>query len=176
MRRSPQLINDLKPLLADAAMALSSHPNEISVQALAKAAGLAIGTIYRIIPAKSDLFEIVQYRAEEKFNNIVFAPIRGGQSLRVRFELIFNRIFEFVDSEPDAAKFLALHGFSTQSLFLKSSTAFSDEGIKTNLMRQNIAPMAHALIWGPIAVAILQKANDIKAKDLEECIWHTLAA
>ena len=175
MRRSPQSIAELKPVLAEAALALNPNPNEISCQELAKTAGIAIGTIYRIIPSKSDLFYLVAEYAEKKFNEIVFAPIRGGLDIRDRFSLIFKRIFEFNKAQKPAARFLAFHGFGPQSLFLKSSNAFSKEGIATNIMDENTAPLAHALIWGPIAVSIQnQTSPDIEV--LEEKVWRTLAA
>lgn len=175
MRRSPQSIEELKPILAEAALALNPNPNEISCQELAKSAGLAIGTIYRIIPSKSDLFNLVAEHAEKQFNEIVFAPIRGGLAIRERFSLIFKRIFEFNKTHKPSARFLAFHGFGPQSLFLKSSDAFSKEGIATNIMDESTAPLAHALIWGPIAISIQNQSNpDIGA--LEEKVWHTLAA
>ncbi len=175
MRRSPQKIEELKPILAEAALKLNPNPNEISCQELAKAAGLAIGTIYRIIPAKADLFQLVAEHAEKQFNEIVFAPLKAGLSIRDRFSLVFNRIFEFKKTHKDAARFLAFHGFGPQSLFLKSSDAFSKEGIATKIMDETIAPLAHALIWGPIAISIQNQSNpDIEV--LEEKVWHTLAA
>lgn len=175
MRRSPLPIDELKPILAEAALKLNPNPNEISCQELAKAAGLAIGTIYRIIPAKSDLYDLVAEHCERKFNEIVFAPIKSGLNIRERFSLVFKRIFEFQKKNQDAARFLAFHGFGPQSLFLKSSDAFSKEGIKTNIMDENTAPLAHALIWGPISISIQNKANpDIEV--LENKVWQTLAA
>ncbi len=178
-RRSPLGTKEISNIIADAAIKLSPYPDAISVQELAAKSNMAIGTIYRVMPKKADLKNLMAKYVEEKFNSVIFTPIRASLDLKSRFSIVFGRINDFIDKEPECAKFLAVNGFDADCAFFKAAHAFVSEGVSLGIMDENIKNIAQSLIWGPIAAHIINRTNNIETgavKDQEKRVWASLAA
>ena len=174
-RRSPSTTKELKSIIANAAIAHSVHGNDISIKELAEASGLAIGSIYRVIKTKSDLKKIIDDHCEALFNAQVFAAIPAKLSLRDRFSLVLTRIFQFAQTNNQAANYLAHNGFGQSSLMVMSCVGFAAEGQKSGIINQKIIEYVYPIIWGPISAVIKGGQSPISNTEvIDDSIWAAL--
>lgn len=174
-RRSPTTTSELRSIIASAAIADGVNYESLSIKELADASGLAIGSIYRVIKTKSDLKDIIDDHCEAMFNANVFAAIPAKLSLRDRFSLVLSRIFQFAESNRQAANYLAYNGFGATSLMVRSCVGFAAEGHKSGIINQRIIEYAYPIIWGPISAIIKSGGfNFANISVVDESIWAAL--
>lgn len=174
MRRSPQKIEDIEKQIADAALHLGVNPNGYSIRELAQKAQVAVGTIYRAIPNKNRLEQLLEERAEDVFCEYVLAPIPARLDMKGRFALVFDRLTDFITKEPEIAEFLATHGFKDDSKFKKSINLFIEEAAASGEIDIKLKPIALSLIWGPISSLLQYKGDTETANLLKDGIWAAL--
>ena len=176
-RRSPSTTKEIEEIIAKSAIELGVQIDGISIKQLADSAGLAIGTIYRVLKTKDDLNALITKYCENHFNAFVFQAIPAKLPLRGRFSLVFSRIMQFIEQEKQCARFLGFNGFSVNSLMVKASSGFAAEGSSFDLMDKNIIPLAYAIIWGPISEILKNDENvPFDNSTLENSIWAALTA
>ncbi|WP_240006596.1 TetR/AcrR family transcriptional regulator [Pseudaquidulcibacter saccharophilus] len=174
MRRSPQKVEDIEKQIADAALRLGNNIDGYSIQELAKKAELAVGTIYRVLPNKQQLDKLLEERCEEVFCKFILAPIPARLDMKGRFALVFDRLTDFIEQEPEVAEYLATHGFKDDSKFKTAITAFIDEAAVSGDIDIKLKPIALSLIWGPIASLLQCRGDKESAKILKESVWAAL--
>lgn len=177
MRRSPQSVEEIQIQIALAAIKLGPNLESFSVQDLANEAGLAIGTIYRVMPNKDELKQLVKNYAQNEFDKIILIPIRATLDLKGRFETVFERIIDFAIKNPKMAQFLAINGFDENSNFNKAINAFLNEIAPMSNKNPSLSKIGLSLIWGPIASLLLSGAmNSEDYKSLSPIIWNAISA
>lgn len=176
MRRSPQPIENIEKQIAQAAINLGPNLSDFSVQDLAKEAKIAIGTIYRVLPNRNSLKEIVQARAESMFDAVVLAAIPAKLSPQERFNHVMVRIMDFAKGNSKAAEYLAFNGFSTNSNFRRSILGFIKEFVPMDFDEATMEKMGFSLIWGPISTLLSsgEELND-EMVAIAPKIWKSLA-
>lgn len=176
MRRSPQSIENIERQIAEAAIALGPNLSDFSVQDLAKKAGFAIGTIYRVLPTRDSLKEIVQKRAETMFDAVVLAAIPAKLDAQERFNSVMMRIMDFAKGNPKAAQYLAFNGFSVESNFRRAILGFIKEFAPIGFEEETMAKLGFSLIWGPIAT-LLSSGEDLsdEMETIAPKIWKSIA-
>lgn len=176
MRRSPQPVENIEKQIAEAAISLGPNLSDFSVQDLAKRAGVAVGTIYRVLPRRDSLKEIVQKRAETMFDIVVLAAIPAKLDAQERFNKVMIRILEFAKNNPKAAQYLAFNGFALNSNFRRAIIAFIKEFAPMGFEDDLMAKMGFSLIWGPIATLLSSgdELND-EMEYIAPKIWKSIA-
>ncbi|MCU0882071.1 MAG: TetR family transcriptional regulator, partial [Hyphomonadaceae bacterium] len=105
-RRSPRSLNVMTDAVVQAALALGGDLEAVSMPDLARQAGVAVGSLYRVAPGKADLRAIVSAAAQARFETVVFAPFPARLTLQDRFGLIFDRLVRFATNDRGAAAHL----------------------------------------------------------------------
>lgn len=177
MRRSPQPIENIEIKIAKAAIALGPNLDGFSMQELGKEANIAIGTIYRVLPNKDSLSNLVKNHAQSEFDKIILTPIRASLDLKSRFETVFERIIDFAIDNPKMAQYLAINGFDENSNFHKAIAAFLNQIAPMSEKNPALSKIGLSLIWGPISSLLLSGAmNKEDYKSLSPIIWNAISA
>ncbi len=176
MRRSPQPVENIEKQIAEAAINLGPNLSDFSVQDLARQAGIAIGTIYRVLPTRDSLKEIVQKRAEAMFDAVVLSAIPARLDAQSRFNKVMVRIMDFAKGNAKAAEYLAFNGFSAESNFRRAIVAFIREFAPMNIDDAIMEKLGFSLIWGPIAT-LLASGDDLgdELETIAPKIWKSIA-
>ncbi|MEI9931236.1 MAG: helix-turn-helix domain-containing protein [Rhizomicrobium sp.] len=99
---------DKRRLLLDAALDLfeSRGFDGVAVSEIAKAAGVATGTVYVYFRDKEALVNALYRHWKTIYNDVVLAPLPQGLLVRDRFTTYWQRIMEFARTHPRAVRFL----------------------------------------------------------------------
>lgn len=174
-RRSPEPVSALEVRLVAAALSLGDSLDAIAMPELAKASGLAVGTLYRLAPGKVALAELVTRAVRARFDAVVFAPFPARLDLKGRFDTIWQRLSQFLLDEPDAARHLAVRALPEGSAFRKASAAFARDGAALGALRDMDADTLAALVWGPVAAMARDgTASSERLADLGQAVWAGL--
>lgn len=186
-RRSPLPIEDIRSRILKAALSLFEARgfHAVAVPEIARAAGLAVGSLYRVAPSKEALANQLFQSVKSQFNRHIFAPFPARRGLRERFGILWARLTEWTLKEPVAARFLELHNHTTyldvasealEMPWRDAATAFAWEGHVTSTLKPLTPEALSALVRGPITQ--LLRADAATADNLaalETAIWHALA-
>lgn len=176
-RRSPETIEAIEARLLAASVALSESWDGVSMPDLAKAADIAVGTLYRIAPSKVVLGQRLGTLAIAAFDRHVFAAFPARLSLEERFKLIWTRMGSFALANPDLARFLACRAWPKDSAFMRASAVFARDGAVTGEMKEMTGEVAAALVWGPLSALLRNRACTQSALDaLLTAAWDGLRA
>jgi AcrR family transcriptional regulator len=160
------------------------------VPEIARAAGVAVGTIYRYFPTKEALARALIVRCEARFDEEVFAAIPIGASPRAVFRLYWRRMVEFAKSHPAAQRFLDLQDHSTYCgamageggrALLAAVRELIARGRREGTMKPLDPVVLVALLKGALAGLARHAAGDgpiptAMAEEMEDCLWNAVAA
>lgn len=174
-RRSPETIDTIEARLLHASVALSDSWDGVTMPDLAKAAQIAVGTLYRIAPSKLILGQRLEVLARTAFDNAVFAPFPARLTFKERFALIWTRMGEFALADPDIARFLATKPWPKDCAFIRNSIVFARDGEASGEMKPMAGEVAAALVWGPLSSLLRDKtcSRDNLAQ-LQTAAWDGL--
>jgi AcrR family transcriptional regulator len=176
-RRSPETIEAIEARLLAASLALSDTWDGVSMPDLAKAADIAVGTLYRIAPSKLILGQRLEVLARNAFDKHVFASFPARLTFKERFGLIWTRIGEFADAQPDVARFLASRPWPKDCAFMRNSAIFARDGAACGEMKTMSGDAAAALVWGPMSALLRDRTCTPENRDqLLIAAWDGLKA
>lgn len=174
-RRSPEPISAIEERLLRASVALGDTLDSVSMPDLAAAASIAVGTLYRIAPSKSALAEILDARAKAHFERRIFAPFPARLTLEQRFRLMWARLADFAQSEPDIAAYLARKPMTADSAFVKASAIFARDGAATGELKTLSGEELAAIVWGPLSALLRNHTCSVESlQQLEQAAWDGL--
>jgi AcrR family transcriptional regulator len=176
-RRSPETIDTIEARLLAASVALSDSWDGVSMPDLAKAANIAVGTLYRIAPSKLILGQRLEVLARAAFDKHVFAAFPARLNLQQRFDLIWTRMGDFGLANPDIARFLACRPWPPDCNFMRASQIFARDGEATGEMKPMTGTVAAALVWGPLSSLLRDRTCSRDSLDaLQIAAWDGLRA
>jgi AcrR family transcriptional regulator len=176
-RRSPAALDHIEAQVVTAVLARGVGMEPLAMPELAKAAGLAVGTLYRLAPGKAALSARVEAAVWGRFDAAVFAPFPARLDLAGRFAAMWARLSAFVLEDGAAARFLADRPLPAGGSFLRASAAFARDGAQAGLRRDLDGPGLAALVWGPAArLARDGTATPERLAALGAAIWAGLLA
>jgi AcrR family transcriptional regulator len=176
-RRSPESIDTIEARLLAASLALADNWDAVSMPDLAKAADIAVGTLYRIAPSKQILGKRLEVLARVQFDQAVFAPFPARLTFKERFGLIWTRMGDFALANPDIARFLASRPWPKDCAFIRNSTIFARDGVASGEMKPISGDVAAALVWGPLSALLRDRTCSRDSLDqLLVAAWDGLAA
>ena|SRR5215471_18988582 len=162
----------------------------VAVPEIARAAGVATGTLYLYFRDKEALVNALYRHWKTAYNEAVLAPLPPGLSIRERFAAYWRRMIGFALAHPRAVRFMDLHHHGSyldeQSRGLSRryaavALAFVAEARDAGAIRNLDPTLVVALMWG--ASAGLVKFADQGALalgprvagDMEEALWRAIA-
>jgi AcrR family transcriptional regulator len=176
-RRSPETIETIEARLLTASLALADSWDAVSMPDLAKAANIAVGTLYRIAPSKLILGQRLEVLARTAFDKHVFAPFPARLTFKERFGLIWTRMGDFALANPDVARFLASRAWPKDCAFIRNSTVFARDGEASGEMKPMSGDVAAALVWGPLSALLRDRTCSRDSLDqLLIAAWDGLRA
>jgi AcrR family transcriptional regulator len=176
-RRPVSSITDLETRITDAALALGDSLDAVAMPELARAAGVAVGTLYRVAPSKEALKALVEQRVIARFERAVFAPFPARLDLRSRLALILGRIALFAEQQRDAARYLAARGLKPGDMFVRAASGFARDGEATGQLKALGGAELAALIWGPLTTFTrLDILTPQTLTRFEGALWDAVAA
>ena len=176
-RRSPETIETIEARLLTASVALSESWDAVSMPDLAKAANIAVGTLYRIAPSKLILGQRLEVLARLTFDKHVFAAFPARLTLQDRFALIWRRMGDFALASPDIARYLACRAWPQDCNFMRASEIFARDGEATGDMKPMTGTTAAALVWGPLSSLLRDRTCSRDNLDqLQKAAWDGLRA
>lgn len=176
-RRSPETIDAIEARLLAASLALSDTWDGVSMPELAKAANIAVGTLYRIAPSKLILGQRLEILARAAFDAHVFAPFPARLTFQERFVLIWSRMGEFALAKPDIARFLASKAWPNDCAFMRNSVIFARDGAASGQMKAISGESAAALVWGPLSALLRDRTcTQANLDQLQIAAWDGLKA
>jgi hypothetical protein len=144
---------------------------------LAKAANIAVGTLYRIAPSKLSLGQRLEVLARAAFDQHVFAPFPARLTIHERFGLIWTRMGDFALANPDLARFLASRAWPNDCAFIRNSAIFARDGQASGAMKPMAGDVAAALVWGPLSALLRDRTcSRDKLEQLQIAAWDGLRA
>jgi AcrR family transcriptional regulator len=176
-RRPVSSVADLETRIIDAALALGDSLDSVAMPELARAAGVAVGTLYRVAPGKDALKQLVEERVVARFEAAVFAPFPARLDLRSRLALILGRIALFAEQQAHAARYLAARGLKPGDMFVRAASGFARDGEATGQLKPLGGAELAALIWGPLTTfARLGQLTPQSLTRFEGALWDAVAA
>ena len=174
-RRSPRPLSAMTEAVVQAALALDGDLDAVSMPDLARRAGVAVGSLYRVAPGKTELRALVSAAARGRFETVVFAPFPARLTLQDRFGLIFDRLVRFAEAEPGAAAYLARHPHGADSAYGRASAGFARDGAASGVFPGWTGGEVMALTWGPVAALLLAGRFDpASAARRKPALWRAL--
>jgi TetR/AcrR family transcriptional regulator, repressor of fatR-cypB operon len=186
---NPELPRDKRDRLLAAALDLfeSRGFEGVAVPEIAKAAGVAIGTVYRYFATKEALVNSLYRHWKTNYNALVLEAPPPHFSPRQAFSFRWERMMLFARTHPHAMRFLVLHHHApyldTDSQALDATDRTAMEAFVAGVQQAAgpLAPAAaSALIWGA-AAGLLKFASDGRLKldsgnaaDMDDALWRAL--
>lgn len=162
-----------------------------AVPEIAKAAGVATGTIYRYFDTKDVLLNVLYQRWRGELNASMFSPLPQGSSAREVFGVIWRRLAGWFAGYPVQATFLDQHyhkplldekSQEADRVFVQGLERFVEGAVASGEIRNMPPTLAVALVWGG-ALGMLKMAGDghltIEASAIahaETSLWDALRA
>lgn len=177
--------SDKRTRLLEAALALFEQRgyDGVAVPEISRAAGVAVGTVYRYFATKEALANALFRHWKGAYNRFVLEPPDEGTTPRDVFIGRWRRMTLFARANPRAMRFLCLHHHAP---YLDAESRALEEADRAAMERLqspgSLAPvLAAALAWG--ALAGLMKFSeegrvtlDLTASaELGEAVWRALS-
>jgi AcrR family transcriptional regulator len=161
-----------------------------SVPAVARAAGLAAGSIYRHFDSKETLVNELYRRCKTALMSGLMTDFPFGASPREQFHVFWTRLGTFAAAHPTALAFLELnhhaayldrHSIALESDSLRPIHAFVDQARGAGVIKDVPTEALMALVWGSFVGLLkashlghMELTSDIVAAT-EHCIWDAIA-
>lgn len=184
-KRSSPDPKDKQTRLLEAALELfeSRGFDGVAVPKVAKKAGVATGTIYRLFADKAALANALYRHWSWVFDGIVFGAAPKTKSPREAFSLTWQRMMLFARTYPRAMRFLLLHRHGPY--LDEESKAMGDPflTIAGTLAPHCVLerPLLATLLWGASA-GLMKSAEDGSLKldapaaaAMEDALWRAIA-
>lgn len=191
-KRVAQGHDDKRARLLDAALDLFEKRgfDGVAVPEIAKAAGVATGTIYRYFKTKEELVNALYRHWKSAYNDEILGPVPEGLAPREVFSLYWQRMADFARKNYRAVRFLDLHyhapyldaqSRAMEGIYMVTARAFVEAGSKARTLRPLNPALIVALMWG--ATAGLNKFvrdgtlvfNSTTSKAMEDALWRAIA-
>jgi AcrR family transcriptional regulator len=177
----------------DAALALfeSRGFEGVAVPEIARAAGVATGTLYLYFRDKQALVNALYRHWKSAYNRAVLAPLPPGLPVRDRFTTYWSRMTEFARAHPGATRFMDLHhhgGYLDEEsralsrLSVEAAVAFVREARAQGAIRDLDPRLIVALMWGAATGLVKFAQSGAFALDervsieIEEALWRAIKA
>jgi TetR/AcrR family transcriptional regulator, repressor of fatR-cypB operon len=183
---------DKRTLLLDAALGLFETRgfDGVAVPEIAKAAGVATGTVYVYFHDKEALVNALYHHWKTIYNDMVLAPLPDGLLVRDKFTTYWQRMTEFATRYPHAARFMDLHHHGAylddesralSRRYAHVAHAFITEARGAGAIRDLDPTLVVALMWGA-ATGLVKFASDgaitLDAESstaMEDALWRAIA-
>lgn len=183
---------DKRARLLEAALALFETRgfDGVAVPEIARAAGVATGTLYLYFEDKQALVNALYRHWKERYNAMVLAPVPPGLIARDRFTTYWQRMTAFARLYPSAMRFMDLHHHATyldeesralSRRYLEVAEAFAREAKADGAIRDLEPAMIVALMWGAAAGLVKFASAGALALDesmstaMEDALWRAVA-
>jgi len=162
----------------------------VAVPEIARAAGVATGTLYLYFKDKQALVNALYRHWKERYNDMVLAPLPPGLVLRDRFTTYWQRMTDFARAHPSAVRFMDLHHHAAyldddsralSRRYLEVAEAFARDAKAEGAIRDLEPTMIVALTWGAAAGLVKFAASGALALDqrtstaMEDALWRAIA-
>ncbi|HTO39980.1 MAG TPA: TetR/AcrR family transcriptional regulator [Rhizomicrobium sp.] len=162
----------------------------VAVPEIARAAGVATGTVYRYFATKEALVNALYLRWKTAYNATVLAPLDAQASPREMFATYWQRMTDFAQSHPRAMRFLDLHfhgsyldaqSLAAHTAYRVAAAEFVRAARKAGAIRALSPELVAALIWGA-SVGMTKFAHEgalafdaRTSATMEEMLWRAIA-
>jgi AcrR family transcriptional regulator len=147
--------------ILDAALALITENgfHGAGMAALAKLAGVPVGTMYRYFPSKEALIHDLYREIKQQMHRQMLRDFDPAQPIRERFFALWENLFDYYLANPQSFSFLEQYGSSPFLRDLKSSLRaatpqalrdFFEEGYRGQILKPLPPELLYALLNGPI--------------------------
>ena len=162
----------------------------VAVPEIAKAAGVATGTLYLYFRDKAALVNALYRHWKNAYNAAVLAPLPEGIAPRQAFSHYWQRMMTFARTNPRAIRFMDLHHHGayldgeSRSLsrnYLEAAEAFARDARAQGAIRDLEPALIVALMWGAAAGLVKFSASGALALDaisataMEDALWRAIA-
>lgn len=162
----------------------------VAVPEIAKAAGVATGTVYLYFRDKAALVNALYRRWKNEYNAVVLAPLPDSPAPRQAFSHYWQRMMLFARTHPRAIRFMDLHHHGayldgeSRALsrnYLDIAEAFARAGRAQGAIRDLDPVLIVALMWGAAAGLVKFSASgalaldEISATAMEDALWRAIA-
>ncbi len=183
---------DKRSRLLDAALELFETRgfDGVAVPEIAKAAGVATGTLYLYFRDKAALVNALYRHWKNEYNASVLAPLPEAIAPRQVFSHYWQRMMEFAQTHPRAVRFMDLHHHGayldgeSRALsrdYLEAAEAFVRDARAQGAIRDLDPVLIVALTWGAAAGLAKFSASGALALDpisataMEDALWRAIA-
>jgi len=157
--------------ILDAALSLIAETgfHGAGMAALAKLAGVPVGTMYRHFPSKEALIHDLYREIKERLHAQMALGFDPALSVQQRVFTLWNNLFDFYQANPESFTFLEQYGSSPFLRELKSELRAAtpqplkdlfDEGYRTGILKPLPPELLHALLNGPIIALVNTLRHD----------------
>lgn len=152
------LADDKAAAVLDAALQLFADAgfHGTTVPAVAEAAGVGIGTVYRRFEDKRALVNAV-YQAQLASMEPMLLACEGPGSIRARHRAVFAAIFAWFEANPAGVRFLEMHHHAdylddasraAKVRMVERSVGLFVEGIATDVLKRVAPTLLLVFCWG----------------------------
>lgn len=183
---------DKRSRLLDAALGLFEAKgfDGVAVPEIARAAGVATGTVYLYFHDKTALVNALYRHWKGAYNALVLAPLPAGIAPRDAFATYWRRMSDFALSHPRAVRFMDLHHHvaylddesrAMSRAYLDVAHAFLRQASAEGAIRDVDPMMVVALMWGAAAGLVKFASAGALAFDenmataMEDALWRAVA-
>lgn len=183
---------DKRARLLDAALALfeSRGFDGVAVPEIARAAGVATGTVYLYFQDKRALVNALYRHWKSAYNRFVLAPLPPGLLVRDQFTTYWSRMTEFARAHPGAARFMDLHHHGAyldeesralSRVYVEAAEAFVRAARAERAIRDLDPRLIVALMWGAATGLVKFAQSGAFALDervsiqMEDALWRAIA-
>lgn len=184
--------DDKRARLLDAALALFERQgfDGVAVPEIARAAGVATGTVYRYFATKEALVNALYLRWKTAYNTAVLAPLDAGLTPRAMFGVYWQRMAGFAQTHPRAVRFLDLHfhksyldaqSLAAHTAYRVAAAEFVRSAREVGAIRALSPQLVVALFWGA-SVGLTKFAHEgvlifdaHTSAEMEEMLWRAIA-
>lgn len=162
----------------------------VAVPEIARAAGVATGTIYRYFKTKEELVNALYRHWKSAYNQQILGPVPEELEPREVFALYWRRMAEFARKHYRAVRFLDLHyhapyldaeSRAMEGAYMDTAIFFMEKGGKSGTLRPLDPALVVALMWG--ATTGLNKFvhdgrlvfNQATSRAMEDALWRAIA-
>ena len=157
--------------ILDAALSLIAENgfHGAGMAALAKLAGVPVGTMYRHFPSKEALIHDLYREIKQSLHSHMTRGFDPAQPVQDRFFTLWSNLFDFYQANPQSFTFLEQYGSSPFLRELKSELRaatpqslkdFFEEGYREGIFKPLPQQLLYALLNGSITALVTALSHD----------------